>query len=150
MDEAKVKKISLRSLVTTILLAYFVVGGSILFGEIIYLSITNPNPTIIATNARNGAPFYVCANASLSTIPCEWMNVQNTGICTVAFNFTGGNGTVAKVELVKMDGTPVSDLTNGANYTWSGYVGDQFALRVTRLLPDSQSGNLTWADVLHN
>jgi hypothetical protein len=148
MDEKK--KRFMRSLAVAMFLAGLTIAGAIEFGIITFLQIQNPNPIIIATNSRNGQPFYMCENASLSTVPCMFVTVQTTGSCTMGFNFTGGNGTVAKVELTDMNGVMQADLTNGANYTWSAASGTMYAIRVTRLIDNSIPGNLTWSDCVHN
>jgi len=147
MDEKK--KRGARSMAMLILLACLSAAGAIEFGIITFLQIQNPNPIIIATNSRNGQPFYMSEDASLSTDPCMFVTVQTTGSCTMGFNWTGGNGTVAKVELTDMNGVMQADLTNGANYTWSAASGTMYAIRVTRLIDNSLPGNLTWSDIYH-
>jgi len=131
-------------------LAAFSLAGTVLFSIIYFVHIENPNPTVIATNAHYGAPFYICKNASISSRPCEFLDIPTSGNASVAFIWSGGNGTVAKAELVDMQGVLVADLTTGQNYTWDALVGTQYTIRVTRLLPNSQMGNLSWADIIHN
>ena len=148
MDENKKRYV--RSLAVAMFLAGLTIAGAIQFGIITFLQISNPNPIIIATTARNGEPFFVCQNASLSTTPCMFLSAQNTGSCTLWVNFTGGNGTVAKMELTDMNGQVLSDLTTGSNYTWNAVSGTNYAIRVTRLIANSVPGNLTWEDMYHN
>jgi hypothetical protein len=156
----KPKKKWARSIWLLIFLATLVIGATIIFGGILltipdWATNSSLNTTIFALAIRTNQSFYVCKNTSISSSPCEFLAVNNTidnstSNCTIAFVWTAGNGSVAQAELSDMNWNVLANLTDGQPHTWAATANTSYAIEITRILPNSQSGNISWSNITSN
>lgn len=156
MDEKPKRKLT-RSAWVLAFLATLVIGATILFGGILltipdWATNSSLNTTIFALAIRTNQSFYICKDKNISNIPCEFLSVNNTidnstANCSVAFNWINGNGSVAQAELDDMNWNALANLTDGQPHSWMAAVNTSYAIKITRMLPNSQSGNISWSNI---